>query len=357
MASIPNKFTCPLTTCVCGGKLGKFKTVQAVCYDLIGSKTVDLVTKKCVRRKCRLTYGYNYYRLGASKVNCVSLSDLNDGVLFTNATQCFTLRYLEFFTDLAFRGHVSSKAVVWAYARSFVLTPHGDDTPSGNRIAWGSRAHTNACLYYLAVKEFSALPDTQDIVVGEEVSKKNLAMYGKFLHTRVFPPRDRSSVREAVGDGHSKVLTKCANPTKHGGKPRTLKKPRSRPYTNGWFMVCQPNGHVLHVQQQIDPENNDDVAAAFAAVVEKYPKVDCLVYDRNCGLAPKQSSRPEFKQIKYWSIDKVPSLAALGEVQVQPKLRAALATSVDQGEHLGLRADVFLASWVCTDHEQPRATA
>jgi hypothetical protein len=42
---------------------------------------------------------------------------------------------------------------------------------------------------------------------------------------------------------------------------------KKKPFTNGWLMVLEPSGHVVTVRQQITPENNVDVANAFAEVM------------------------------------------------------------------------------------------
>ncbi len=59
-----------------------------------------------------------------------------------------------------------------------------------------------------------------------------------------------------VGDGHAKVITKCAGHLQHAGQPRSNKTLKKTPFTNGWFFVCEPTGRVLVVQQQVNPVNN-----------------------------------------------------------------------------------------------------
>ena len=60
----------------------------------------------------------------------------------------------------------------------------------------------------------------------------------------------------------------------------------------------------LHVQQQVNPKNNDDVELAFEKAFRQHPKVDCIVYDRNCSLAPSGSDLPKFAGVKFWPVDK-----------------------------------------------------
>ena len=89
-------------------------------------------------------------------------------------------------------------------------------------------------------------------------------------------------VTAMVGDGHSKVMTKCDGGIvrKAPGRPRTIKKSRKTAFTNGWFMICDPKtGKVVTVVQQVNPENNNDVERAFDKAIDKHKHTDCLVYD------------------------------------------------------------------------------
>ena len=301
---IKNAFTCPLKTCWCGGPLHNARPIAAKCQDLVGVKDVTFTPKQCNRRKCRTMYGYNYYWLGGKKVSCVGIADLKGGVLFTSSKRCFTLRYLKFFNDLAFRGFLSSRATMWAYARSFAPPSDADKTYGCDILAHADEVHTDALMYYLALQEFGDLENKGDIVIGGEISAKNLKEYEIYLHEKVYPPDDPTQVKLIVGDGHAKVMTKCEGHSKRAGRPRKLKKQRRKALTNGWFMVCEPGGRVLVVQQQIDPENNDDVEKAFVKAVGTYPSINCCVYDRNCSFAPTRSANPVFRNVKSWPVDK-----------------------------------------------------
>jgi len=224
---------------------------------------------------------------------------LNEGVLFTSSKRCFTLTYLRFFADLHFRGYLSSAAVAWAYQRSFA-----DDAAIGTHVPVRlDRSHMEAHMYYLALREFGPLGEQGSIRIGAEVSRRMLHKYEQHLNASVFPDPDPASVLAVVGDGHAKVLTKRPGKTKRSGKPRTKKAVLKRNYTNGWFMVCAPTGRVLVCQSQVNPENNEDTRRAFARALEYHPKINCIVYDRNCSFAPTAQYRAEFSRIRYWPVD------------------------------------------------------
>ena len=154
--------------------------------------------------------------------------------------------------DLHFRGFVSSRAVTWAYKRSFA----GED---GDVLAHCDQNHTDALMYFLTLQEFEKIGTHKSIVIGDEVSSRNLQRYEAHLHDTYFAADDVDSVTTLVWDGHVKVCTKCAQRTQHAGRPRSTKKQRRRPYTNGWFMVRAPSGKVLACKPQLNPENNAHV--------------------------------------------------------------------------------------------------
>lgn len=316
---IPDHFKPPFSVCKCGRPLANEKEVMAKCYDLIGVKDVVHHTKRCTSSSCRLMFGYNYYWLGGRKMNNVGMADLSDGVLFLSSKRCYTLRYLKLCGDLLFRGCLSSRAFAWAYGEAFrpdadIEKRYGKDVHVRH-----DQYHTSAVMYYFALQELEPLNLHMSIELENEISDASLKAYDKHLHTQVLPPTDRSAVRELVGDGHSKVLTKCTGHIKHSGRPRTCKSTRKQSYTNGWFFVCDPSGRVLGVQEQVHPENNKTVAASLGDALPMYPNVDCFVYDRNCSFAPSYSKIAAFKQIKHWPVDKFHGHRHTAKCRYSPK--------------------------------------
>jgi hypothetical protein len=302
--AVGDTFTCPLKRCWCGGSLVKWGTIEAQCHDLIGMKDVSHVQMRCCRQTCRTMYGHNYKWEGGQKKNCVKMADLSDGVLFVSAKRCFTLRYLHMFGKLAFRGFLTNRAATWAYDDTFApdgedIVGHGADLTVELR-----KLHADALLYFHTLSQFEIIGMHMDIVVGQEVSDLAVDAYSKFLHKEVFPMPERGSVSVVVGDGHCKVMAKCEGHLPHAGRPRTLQAVKSRNYTNGWFFVLEPGGRILVVQQQVNPENNEDVERAYVRALETHPNVDCIVYDRNCSFAPSRCSNPCFVKVKHWPVDK-----------------------------------------------------
>jgi hypothetical protein len=243
-----------------------------------------------------LHFGPNFYTLDGDKINCVNLPDVEKSkVLFVSVKRGFTIRFLKFFADLAFRGFVSAAAVEWAYQRSFP-----DDS-----LVHGSRSHITALVYYhVLVEAHGTKISTDKYVIDKDVPQSLLKSIDNHMHDNVFPDADATHIRELVGDGHAKVLTRCDRETKRVGKPRVSKPTRKRNYTNGWFLVCAPSGRIVTCVSMEDPENNDVVTSAFTRALKNHPSVNCVVYDRACSWADSVCKTPEFKNVKYYAVDK-----------------------------------------------------
>ena len=185
------------------------------------------------------------------------------------------------------------------------------------------KTHMDALMYFHTLREFEPLGFHTEIVLGDEVSQKALSAYSGYLHEFVFPGSNPSRVKEVVGDGHSKVMTKCTGHVAHGGQPRKRKQKKTGSWTNGWFFVVATDGEILVVRQQVHPENNADVEKAFAAAVKKCSEVDCIIYDRNCAFAKSVWHKDEFKNVKYWPIDKWHGSAGTARVPHPPLRQVA----------------------------------
>ena len=296
------------------------------------------------------------------------MSDLKHGVLFTSSKRAFTLRYLKFMDDLAFRAFASSKAVDWAYKESFQPESDKDKKCGKSVLSHNHEEHNNALMYYRTMKEFEPMSKHMDMQIGFETTERNVTAYDKYLHETVYPITS-TKVTVLVGDGHPKVKTKCDGRVAHRGRPRTTAKKTAKKKTkgkkskkvsmkrkcsknkkvktkgkkskkvsmkrkssknkkvkhfnNGWFMVLAPSGRVVAVHQLRNPENNDDVELAFEKGLAFHQDVDCLVYDRNCSFAPKKALNPKFQKIKFWPIDKFHGERHSTKCKYSPKNKAA----------------------------------
>lgn len=295
-------FTTPLTTCViCPAEkvhgLTQNTLAKSMRYDFDGAKQVWTQQMQCTNRRCRTTYGPNYLVLNHSKMqNTASMATLGN-TLFVSAKRAFSVKMLMFFISLNFRGQCSAKAFAWSYSDTFCRAEEGE-TEAG----WAGNFHklmADAAFYLMVLKAFSPIDRHLNIVIGDELTAKDLDAYDRYVHEQIFRPKDFESVTALVGDGHKKVHCPC-HPVPgdladdaEDGIPR-----------QGWFMLVDPrNQRVLAVTAMDRPEGNAVVRKSLSKVLHLYPKVNLYVMDRVCGFAPSATNDPALAQLRYYSVD------------------------------------------------------
>ena len=74
---------------------------------------------------------------------------------------------------------------------------------------------------------------------------------------------------------------------------------------NGWFMAMDPrSGMVMSVADMEEPENNVVAKNVLRKVVTKAVNLNCVIYDKMCVCLKSFATDKDFKQVKYWSIDR-----------------------------------------------------
>ena len=296
------RFTTPITHCACGGSLIKHPEVDAVLYGFDGVTKIKHCMRRCCKKDCRSIHGYNFSWSSGKKVNTVDVTTVE--VLFANDKIAFDMVYIKYHESLQFRGALSSRAIEWS--GKDVLFPR--DIRSSFRYR---QAYQDVRFMYLAAKEFGQIPvHGPDIVskleLGKTVTEKHVELYSDFLHKDIYPPDDPSKVKEMVMDGHEKVLQRICKgdplPMKRSGAPR--KSGKNKPFNNGWFMLVEPRGNILSLEQQFEPENVNNAINVVERVIDTYKEANALYYDRMCRIATILEKRAKFKQFKYKSVDK-----------------------------------------------------
>lgn len=86
-------------------------------------------------------------------------------------------------------------------------------------------------------------------------------------------------------DGHEKIANKCAGePPSKGGRPR--KDGQIRHFNNGWFMLNPPDTDPLE------------------KIVELYPNVNAVIYDRACSCMSAGQKMSSLHGIKVRAVDR-----------------------------------------------------
>ena len=91
---------------------------------------------------------------------------------------------------------------------------------------------------------------------------------------------------------------------KEPGVPHRDKK-KPKPYSNGWFVVCDPSTcRIVSVTHMLEPENNTHKIECIEKILHLYKNVDLFIHDLACKLAPAALNKNLFPQIKFWSVDR-----------------------------------------------------
>ena len=106
---------------------------------------------------------------------------------------------------------------------------------------------------------------------------------------------------------HGKLSQKRSGRPCHASKSGiSKKKADGKSIGHGWFMLVAPrDGRIVGVSCVMKPENSDIARTTLSKVLPKYKNVDTFIFDRQCSFAPSTQDLPEFKQVKYWSVDKI----------------------------------------------------
>ena len=64
------------------------------------------------------------------------------------------------------------------------------------------------------------------------------------------------------------------------------------------------SGLVLSVDDMEEPENNAVAKKVLGKVMAKATNLDCVIYDKMCVCMKSFASDKEFKQVKYWPVDR-----------------------------------------------------
>ena len=268
----------PVQTCVeCGAPLAPAHAVSGRLYTLQGIKPVEVTTKRCSRKSCRVHHHYNYRKVHGQKYHSLSLQDLE--YVFVNSKVGFDRTFLEYHDALQFRGGVSHNAI--EFAQSQVLWEDADQ-----RYRW-HRECASAQLYHSVVLESNEMwahstdgvrKRIFNIDIDDPLSNNFLVDYQEWWHKHQLSRAEWRKVAEVVMDGHEKV---SGTPPSHVGRPR--KDGHTRQRQNGWFMAIDPaTGLVLSVANMAEPENNQIAKSVLNHVISRASNLDCVIYDKMC---------------------------------------------------------------------------
>ena len=298
----PREILTPVTSCLeCGAPLAHAHTVSGRLYGLGGLEEISMVIKRCSKKTCRAHHHYNYRKVEGQKYHSLDLDQME--YIFVNSKVGFSRQFLDYHNALQFRGGLSHNAIMFAQGEAM-----WEDRDQHAR--WHME-YANAQLYYQVLKEATQMWTTPscrkqlfNIRVEQPLENEFLDFYRDWWHRKQFSLADWRAVKEVVIDGHEKVSAKCQGPPPvHVGRPR--KDGANKQRHNGWFMAMDPrSGMVMSVADMEEPENNVVAKNVLQKVVTKAVNLNCVIYDKMCVCLKSFATDKDFKQVKYWSIDR-----------------------------------------------------
>ena len=176
--------------------------------------------------------------------------------------------------------------------------------------------YANAQLCYQVLVEATQMWTTPsgreqlfNILVEKPLGNHFLDFYRDWWHRKQFSLAEWRAVNEVVIDGHEKASAKCHGPPPvHVGRPR--KDGANKHRQNGWFMVMDPRSGMVGSMTGMEEPQNDAVAKnVLRKVITHAVNLNCVSYKMCvcvcvCVCLKSFATDKEFKQVKYWSIDR-----------------------------------------------------
>ena len=335
--------TTPLSACsICSAPLMDAETVPATIYTLEGALSVEHKRKRCTQRSCRVRHSYNYVQTGKCKLNCLHPDDA-EYILVTTQTG-FSKSFLKYHDALQFRGFLSMAAISWAQDQVIL-----DD--EARQAIW-EKSYACARLLLNVMSEcaemWQALPRAtllqklKSIDVETPLTHSLLGEYRQWFLRSSMSPKEKSLVTAVCMDGHEKIAVKCmGTPPSRGGRPR--KDGTVRPFNNGWFMICSPEtGFILSVVEMVEPESNKIALSALEELLQHFPHVNLVIYDRACAINTLAKKKAGVDSIRYWAVDKFHAKGHIDACPCHPERVRSLKKQL-KGLNTSLSEQVF--SW------------
>ena len=154
-----------------------------------------------------------------------------------------------------------------------------------------AQSYASARLLWNAMTEFSAMwfretqqslvQKIQSIDIEDPLKESLMVNYQAWWQTSVMTKKERDRLTVVAMDGHEKIAT-SGRTSFQSWRPR--EDGQIRHLNNGWFMVTSPDtGFILLVVKMRNPEDNAIALFCLEKIVELYPTVNAVIYDRACS--------------------------------------------------------------------------
>ena len=122
----------------------------------------------------------------------------------------------------------------------------------------------------------------------------------------------------------------CADEThRRGGRPRLDPALERKGFTHGWLVaVDAQTSKIVSLACMKRPENNAMVLEMMEKLVEKFPKLKTLIYDRACALVKQAKSRKTLARVRHYAVDKFHAYRHSKKCVASPLVHKSLARAI-----------------------------
>ena len=156
------------------------------------------------------------------------------------------------------------------------------------------------------------------------------------------------------------MRTSCSDEThRRGGRPRLDPALERKGFSHGWLVaVDAQTSKIVSLACMKRPENNAMVLEMLEKLVQKYPKLKTLIYDRACALVKQARKRKTLVRLRHYVVDKFHAYRHLKKCAASPLVHKSLARAISGFKHLCCGTDVRVAKALRDVVEQhvPRCT-
>ena len=149
------------------------------------------------------------------------------------------------------------------------------------------------------------------------------------------------------------MKTKCSSNHRRAGRPRQDPESERKGVNHGWFVAVDGQSAKIMGMTPLDkPENNKTAIELLKGLVDVYPKIRTVVYDRACSFMQSAKKVPKLKKGEDLCRGQVSRVQALEEVSCFTSGTSETGASHPWSEHQCSRANICVAEEVLQVSQQ-----
>ena len=125
------------------------------------------------------------------------------------------------------------------------------------------------------------------------------------------------------------MKTKCLSNHRRAGRPRQDPESERKGVNHGWFVAVDGQSAKIMGMTPLDkPENYKTAIELLKGLVDVYPKIRTVVYDRACSFMQSAKKVPKLKRVKTYVVDKFHAHRHSKKCPASPLVHRRLARAI-----------------------------